>query len=223
MNRLALVKRFNQESAMTGLTISTTIGQSDSIARMVDWVDLAYQDVQGLHVDWDFLRHDFSFQTGTTSREYTKSSAGLPELAAWKVDDIRVYKTITDESHLIFTSWENFRRTFLFGAYRGTTGRPLYFSIDQANSFWTDAIPNDAYTINGEYFKRPQVMTLDTSEPLIPLQHRMVIVWRALMLYGAYEGADDVYSHGEKEYRRVLSQMESLYLPQRSFLKGPLV
>lgn len=228
MNRLQLVQRLNQEAGATGATISTTLSQSGLVQRLIDWIDSAYQDIQNLRENWDFLREDFSFTTNTTSREYTKDAISLTDLNAWKTDDVRVYKVATDETQLIYEPWDNFKRTFIFGAHRTTTARPFYFSIDAAGSFWTDYIPNDTYTINGEYFKVAQAMsstgaTANTDTPLIPTRYQMAIVWRALMFYGAYEGADEVYTHGEKEYRAILSALEFNQLPRQRFLRGPLV
>ena len=222
MNKLQLVQRFNQEVAATGETISTTINQTGMIKRLVDWIDSAYQDIQDLHEDWDFLRADFSFPTVSGTREYAKADISLDELNAWEVDDIRIYTVTSDETNLEYTAWDDFKYQFLFGPHRVNTGRPFFFSIDPVGSFWTGLIPNAVFTINGEYFKRAQVMSLDADIPLIPTQSQMAIVWRALMFYGAFEGADEVYSHGEKEFARVLSQLEFREVPRQTFLKGPL-
>ena len=227
MNRLQLVQRLNQEAASTGDTISTTLSQTGLIQRLIDWVDTAYQDIQAMRLDWDFLRTEFSFSMVVGTREYSKATLGYDDLSAWKVDDIRVYDDVSDEDYLIFEEYDTFKRIYLLGNYRALTGRPSSFSVKPDGSIIFDLLADDTYTINGEYYKIADVMdstgaTANTDEPIIPVPYQMAIVWRALMFYGAYEGADDVYSHGEKEFRRVLSQLELNQTPKQSFLSRPI-
>jgi hypothetical protein len=50
----------------------------------------------------------------------------------------------------------------------------------------------------------------------------MVIVWKALMFYGAFEGAPEAYAHGEKEYRDAVAKLKLNQLP-RTVYGSPLV
>lgn len=228
MNRLQLVQRLWQEASASGSKPTDTRNQTGENQRLIDWIDSAYQDIQDLHSDWDFLRNDFSFSTIEDQRSYTKAAISLTELNFWKVDDIRIYESESDETEMVYEPWDSFKRSFLFGSLRSVTGRPFYFSINQSGDFYTDSLADAVYTINGEYFKRAQAMSstgtaANTDTPLIPTQYQMAIVWKALMYYGAYEGADDVYAHGEKEYMNMLSRLERNQLPMKSFLGKSLI
>ena len=70
-------------------------------------------------------------------------------------------------------------------------------------------IPDTAYNIAGEYFRKAQPLTDNTDEPLYPSEYHMIAVWRALMFYGAYDAADERYSHGQNEFRRLLSALHA--------------
>lgn len=227
MNRLQLVQRLHAEAAATGSSPTTTLSQTGEALRLVDWIDQAYEDIQNLHTEWDFLRHDFSFSLTVNDRDYTPTEAGYSELNAWSISDtgqdVTIYDSRADESFLIYEPWVQFRRVYLIGNNFSQTGRPYHFSVKPDKTIIFDLLPNDTYTVSGEYFKRYQAMAAsNTAEPLIPTQYRMIIVWRALMFYAAYEGADEVYSHGNNEYGKLLAELELDQLPMPSFLHGPV-
>ena len=67
---------------------------------------------------------------------------------------------------------------------------------------------NDIYTVNGEYYKTAQTMTANADTPLIPERFHMAIVWRALMLYGAWAAANEKYAHGQNEFQKLMFQLE---------------
>jgi len=50
----------------------------------------------------------------------------------------------------------------------------------------------------------------------------MIAVWRGLMLYGAYDAANERYSHGHNEYRRLIGAMHADQMPKILF-GNPLV
>jgi hypothetical protein len=208
MTRLQLLQALWLEAGASGDEPTSSESQTGETGRLVSWNDNAYYRIQALHYDWDFLRDDFSFTTTDGTQTYTPAAAGASELGNWKTDDVRLYSSVNDEAWIDFTPWDEFRRIYLFGSARALERRPVAFSIKPNNSIILGHTPNDEYTVNGEYWKRPQTMTADDDEPLIPDQFQWVIVWRALMFYGVYEGADELYSHGEKEYLRALSELE---------------
>ena len=79
-------------------------------------------------------------------------------------------------------------------------------------------IPDAVYTVNGEYYMDMQTMTLDADIPILPDYH-MAIVWKALMYYGAFEGAPEVYAHGQEQYEKLLSKLEINQLEKMTY--GP--
>jgi len=200
-------------------------------ARLVNWIGTAYEDIQRLHESWLFRVGEFSFSTIDGTQNYTPDGVSITDLAYWKYDPdpnnlsgIRLYSSESDEADLIYFPWDDFRATYKFGSARSQSGRPTIFSIkpDMSMDLW--AIPDAVYTVNGEYIKT--VDTLSTSDntdtPVIPSDHHMIIVWKALMLYGSFEGAPEAYSHGEKEYKGALAKLKLNQLP-RMVYGSPLV
>jgi len=220
MTFLQLVQRLFKEAAMPGTTPTAVSGLSGNADRAVSWILSAYEDIQNLHHHWKFLTFDFSFTTTAATQTYTKAAVSLTELASWVIDDrdpIRIYSSESDESELVYMPWHDFRATYLFGTYRSESRRPEAFSVNNSESMVLGPIPDDTYTVNGQYRKRAQTMSATDDEPLIPQQYQMIIVWRALMMYAAYEEAQAVYDHGDNEYTRLLAKLELNQLPDMTW------
>lgn len=222
---LELCSDLRREAGISGAGPTTVVSQTGEMGRVVEWVKKAYRDLQNLHANWDFLKTEFSFSTIASTANYTKTAAGLTELGSWKVDEFTCYLTATgvaDEQPLEYVPWDDFKAGYTLGTLSTQTNRPQVVTVkpDQSLTFWP--IPNDVYTIKGEYYKRAQAMTVNSDEPLIPLAFQDVIVWRALMFYGAYTGADEKYSHGQNEFKRLLAKLEENQLPAM-MLGEPLV
>jgi hypothetical protein len=216
MTFLQLCKRLRMEAGIPGTGPITAIDQSGEIGRIVDWVSSAYEDIQNLRATWKFLRTSFTFSTMAAKQNYTLTDVSLTDLAVWKTsrdDDLTIYSSVSDEQYLIYCPWDVFKGTYLFGTNRTTTGRPTIATIKPDNSMSLWPIPNTVFTVIGEYYKKAQTMAVDSDEPLIPSQFHIIIVWKALMYYGAYSGSPDLYTHGEREYKHVLRKLEKNQLP----------
>ncbi len=217
MNYLALCQRLRQEAGLSGTGPVSVLNQTGEMKRIVDWVASAYEDIQNLHAIWRFLRTDFSFSTIASVQDYTPAAVALTDFAAWVKEDIRLYSSIEDEDPLAYYPWEIFRPSFYVGSHRTQTGRPTVVTVRPNNSLTFWQIPDAAYTVNGEYYKTAQVMSANSDTPVIPARFQMIIVWKGLMYYGAYAGADERYAHGNNEYRRLISLLEFDQLEDTTF------
>ena len=217
MNFLQLAQRLHTESGVQGATHTTVVGQTGLLLKLVNWISTANDDIQNLYPKgWKFLQKAFSFPTVATQYNYDDTDAGITYLGDWKTDDVRVYSAAADECELVYVPWDTYRLVYRMGTNRTQTGRPTVFSImfDMSIELWP--IPDAVYTINGEYWMSANTMAVaDASAPLFPSQYHMAIVWRALMLYAAKQGADEVYAHGNNEYNKILRRLEinQLYSP----------
>lgn len=214
MNRKELAKRLARECGIVD-NISTTINQTGENLLLVDWIDSAYRSILSMHVIWSFLYADFSFDTTIGKSEYTPAEAGITSFKDWIAEDVRCYLTDqATEQNIYFNEWDLFKRTFLFGASRTQTGRPSEFTIKPNSSLVVWQVPDDAYTITGNYYMAGESMTGDTSEPIFGEDYHMIIVWRAMLDYGAGYAEADKYAHGQNEYAKILKKMEFIYLPK---------
>lgn len=225
MTFLEMCKRLRSEAGIAGTGPTTVISQIGELGRVVEWVLSAYEDIQDIHPGWRFLQTDFSFSTTIAKQNYTPAEASLTDLGSWKVDradSITVYGAVADEQYVSPMLWEDFKGSYLFGSNRTQSQKPTIITVKPDNSISLWPIPDKIYTITGEYFKIAQTMALDADIPLVPSQYHMTIVWRGLMMYGAWSGESNVYMHGEREYKNLLRKMESSHLPQITY-GDPLV
>ena len=105
---------------------------------------------------------------------------------------------------------------------RSTQSRPVSWAVAPDHSLVLGPVPNDVYTVVGEYFKEPTMMSADTDTSAIPSRYQMVIVYRAMMKYAPYEAAGEIYQAGKDEYRKMLDALEINQLPKMQ-LAGALV
>ena len=211
MNRLELVKRLSREAGVNQSGPSSTLNQTGEYLRLVDWIDTAYDNVQTTHATWQFLRKEFTLSLTAGVAEYAPSL--IVDFAEWIDDDLRVYQQASDEQIIEYVPWELFRLGYLIGTQRNQTGRPSIFTIKPDETIVFFPIPNNSFTCKGEYYQTPDVMTNDASEPIFPVRFHLAILWRALMLYGAYSQEPDKYSVGQSEYKVAMRGLEKSQLP----------
>jgi len=224
MNFLSLCQELRSESGIQGTGPTTVVGQTGFHLQIVNWINKAYRDVQNLHPNWFFMTKDFSFPTIATQREYQNGSGvgktGLTDLKDWNVTeagDIRCYLTsagVSNEQYMEYIPWAQYRQAYLYGSRRTQTDRPRFFSIQPNQGLNFYPVPDDVYTIIGEYFQKPDQMTLDADVPNFPEDFHEILVWRGLMLYGAFDAANERYSHGKNEFGRLKRALELNQLPK---------
>lgn len=208
MNFLELCQRLRQEAGLSGTGPASVLSQTGEMKRVVDWVSSAYEDIQNLHSNWKFLRTDFSFSTIASTQDYLPTAVSLTDFGSWIKEDIRIYSSAEDEDQLDYYPWDVFRKAFFYGSNRTQTGRPTVVTVKPNSALALWQLPDAVYTVNGEYYKTAQTMSTNASTPLIPTRFQMILVWKGLMHYGAYAGADEKYAHGSTEYKKLLAALE---------------
>jgi hypothetical protein len=225
MTFLELCQRLRREAGQAGSGPATVVSQTYELLRTVEWVKSAYEDIQNLHAEWNFLRADLTFQTVASDNTYPIAQISATEYGEWIPDSFRSYNTssgVAGEQFMEWMDWPDFRDKYVIGTNRTQEGNPRYIAQKPDTSLIVFPTPDAAYTINGEYFKKAQVMSADSDEPLIPTKFHMIIVWRALMYYAGFTSAPDLYEIGQREYKNLLFKLESSQLP-RIRLATPLI
>ena len=222
MNFLQLCQRLSRESGTSGTGPTSVGGQTGFSLSLVEWISTAYEDIQNMHPTWLFLKEPFSFNTAVGKRDYTPIEAGLTDLREWKTNewgDFRNYSSVgvQDEQYLTFIPWADYKPIYLFGVTRTSAGRPTFFSVKPDKTLDFYQIPDQIFTINGEYYKQADIMEENADEPIFPDQFHLAIVWRALMHYGAFDAAGEKYSHGQNEYKKLMRKLESDQLETFTF------
>ena len=222
MNLLQLVNQTRVECGVSGPTLASAQNLTGESARILAWVQQAWIDVQTSKEDWLFLREPFEFNTVAQQWEYTPANAGLTNFGNWKRDSFRassVNNLYRDEQLMNYMDWTTYRNLYRYANMRNTYARPVVVSITPNKDLAFGSTPDQAYTVNGEYYTQPVTLSADTDIPGIPDRFQMIIVYRAMMYYAGYESAPEVLSRGDYEYRRLYSRMEIDQLP--TIVSGP--
>lgn len=224
MNCLQLINRARNECGVTGADLTTITGLTGESARFLNWINAAWVDVQTVHEDWQFMRTPFTFNTIAHQWQYTTTDIGISAtFANWKRDSFRastVGSNYGDEQLLNFMDWNTYRNLYQYANMRNTYARPVVVTIvppDKDLGF--GSIPDQAYVIAGEYYIKPVEFTTATQEPNLPARFHLMIVYRAMMFYGGYESAPEVYTRGEQEFKRLMNRLEIDQLPD--LVSGP--
>ena len=217
MNFLELCQELVREAGISG-SLASVEGQTGEMLRAVNWVRKAYVDIQNEHSDWNFMRADAIFDVDTLNVTYTAAALGVAGFGEWRFigNDWRAYSKdlgVIDEQELIFLPYDHFRRVYDRGQNRIMTGRPQYITErpDQSLQIWPK--PDQFYTVVGEHYREPVRMSASEDVPLFKARFHDVIVYRALMYYGQFEGDATVHAAGQAECNRILKMMNSFYLP----------
>lgn len=220
MNFLQGVQRLCRECGVGNVT--TTVGQSGEARRMVDWYNTAWMDIQGSRRDWGWMRTSASFVTvagqatyaiGTAAGEVGVSAATF---GSWVKDSFRSYLTATGtsaETFMDYIPYDDWRNLYQFGSARTSTAQPTEFTVLPNKSIGLGSVPLVGYTVTGDYFTCPTEMSADADIPTLPVHYHMAIVYRAMMMYGAFESAQEVYQRGELEHKKIMRRVENDRLP----------
>ena len=211
MNYLQLSQSLMQKCGISGSGLTTVTGQTGEAGRVTSWINEAYLNIQLAEPTWNWMRNQLSFVTTSGKYAYTPAECGVTDLGGWKMNSFRRYITSTgvrSEAYMTDIKYDAFRDTYLFGNMRLSTGDPRYIAEGPDLTLNLGLIPGDVgYTVVGEYYRAPSAMVLSADLPLMPAQFHMIVVYRAMMMYGMYESAAEVLQEGQQLYSAMLRRL----------------
>lgn len=212
---IELATRLRTECGVTG-TNTTVIGAAGEWGRLCNWVAQAWIEIQEEQPDWEWMRASCTLNTVANDGEYSPSDFGLTDFASWRKNSFRLYLTsagVGSQWLLPFKDYNSFRDYYLLSSRQTTYSRPSEMTIAPNQNILLGLAPDDIYTVTGEYYKTPMELTADSDTPEMPTRFHMMIVYKAMMSYGAFESAPEVYSRGEKQYRDMLAKLRMNQMP----------
>lgn len=236
MNKLALVNSAIVECGVSGGPLTTTAGLTGSLARISNWIDASWNELQIEHDDWNWMRSSSLLGGGVSfvpaAGQYTATlgtgpgtvGVAVDDFGKWDRDTFRSFTTTnstSDEQILDDIPFDSWRNSYMLGAMRNVQTRPVAVAVGPDESLNFGPPSNGLYTITADYWLAPSVMTNDTDVPTgLPLRFHMLPVYKTMIKYGGYESAPEVYTRGTSEYNRMFAQLEALRLPPIAFGGG---
>lgn len=212
MNFLSLAQAVKRESGlgMESSIVSFATAAGDD-RRMFQWVNWAARDITLSKPGWRFRRGAATLAS-TTDQANTPAAFGLTDFASWK-PATKTYKPSAymisqgagTESELQWLEYDQFRAIYIVGVQ--TPGVSVNWTISPSNELLLGPAPASAHFVRADYIKDYTDMTADADVPTIPSSFHMLIVWRALMEYGGFDAAGEVYQRAERNYNSSFPQL----------------
>ena len=225
---LQLCTYLRQETTDSGTGPLAVTSQTGELARIVNWIDRAYTELQQ-EKDWRWLRKSFTVSATSGDGAYaygdctdTATSAVISRFSSWYPRTFKCYLTsagVGAEYGLHWLPWDDFRRIYRYGTQ--TNGPPCHVSEDPTQAFVLGPIPDATYTVSGDYQKGPQLLTADGDIPEMPTRFHQLIVYEAMLKYGGHRAAPEAMVRAATEGARLRSALGRDQLPQIT-TGGPL-
>lgn len=222
---LELCKDLRQETTDTGSGPSTVASQTGELGRIVKWVKDAWTDLQQAREDWLWMRKSFTVNTTASDGVYTYSDCtdtvtalAIARWARWYRDDFKIFLTstgVSGETPLIWEDWEYFRHIYRYGTQ--TNGPPIHVSQDPTGAIVLGPVPDDIYTVSGDYQLAPQTLAVDGDTPEMPSRFHRLIVYEAMSRYGGNRVAPEAMLRAASEGGALRVALELDQLPKMSY------
>lgn len=227
MNFLQICHSLAQETGtVSGTQPSTVTGQVGRLKKIVDAAAEAWRLIQLEHSTWRWMRREFLAPVTQGVSRYTGAGWSLDAFSRWDESPhaMTLYSVaagVGDEAELREIGWDQWRRLYARGTQ--TQSRPIHWAISPTDEIALGPLPDQAYILNGEYWRSAQVLAADGDVPLCNPDFHMIVVWRGLLLMAESDEAITQMNTARVEYAGLMSSMTQLQLPQVSALAcGPL-
>ncbi len=233
LSRRACVECGVASDAAISTVLGTVFGASGSVGRVVNWVGDAWNELQGSHDDWSWMRSSnilgqgIAFQTIAGQASYPLGTGpgtvgvAIDNFGKWDPETFRNYSTASGFVNEMFMDeipFDVWRDSNMLGAMRNVQTRPVNIAVGPDQSLCLGPPPNSQYTITGDYFMAPSVMVADTDLPMgLPTRFHMLIVYSAMKKYAGYESASEVFERGDREFKPMMAQLMALRAPRITF------
>ena len=142
----------------------------------------------------------------------------------WKKDSFRLSIKVgaddfTEEQLLPCMDYDEWRNIYQYGTMRTTQSRPTVVAVHPSKAIGFGPIPDKTYRFIGEFYRKPVEFVSDDDQPSFSDRYHMAIVYKAMMYYGGFESAPEVFSRGEYEFRRIMERLHAEELP--TTMSGP--
>lgn len=208
---LDFVQRAAQECRFANVP-STVVNQVGHALDVCLWVNESWKEIQNRRDDWGWMKANLSFPTVGGTTTYTP----VANVESYRRDSFRYYLTsagVASEVPLPYVSYDQWRDGYQIGSLQTVQTVPQVITITPARALAINT-PLVGYTIVGEYYRAMTQFAADGDTTDLPQQYCMLIVYGAMMKYAVTKNASEVYSAAEKEYDKLMTKLESRYLPE---------
>lgn len=192
-------------SAVSGLT-----GLADAIAR---WVALAAAEIDNENPrGWRWMRvRGFTATLTVGDMDYSVTTVAPPGLNLTTFAEFNPRTLYTQKSDgtqkkaLTLIDYDKWMATYRLGDFQ--SGQPTLGAMADADTLLVNTLPDLAYQIKGDFWKKASALAADADTPNMPAKWRMLIVWEAVKAAAQDRENATLYSRAEEKALAIRSQM----------------
>jgi hypothetical protein len=213
VNYLQLCQRLARECGVNGTGPAAVAGQTGELARIVNWVQDAWLDIQG-DKKWKFQWESptLTITAGNSSIAGTIPEDRYDQNAAY-LDDGSARGRLLD-----FFPWDEFRHEY---RVLNNDDNVTAWTIKPDGTIAFNALVTVNTDVAVERFALPVTLLDDDDIPAAPEDLHMIIVWRAMVKYANFDEAGVQRTTAVDEFNAKQAAMFTRCLPQMR-LGGPL-
>lgn len=218
MNYIQLVQRTVRECGLSSPVPATVVNQTGELLDAVNRVADAWTEIQRSKTRWHFMWASASKDLPSGGYVFNPSVDWSLSVRAFDRNRFRIYETggsMAEEQPLSFIPWREYVLSYGVGEYAAS--KPTVFTIRPDDRIVFPAPTDKEYTLRMEYWKKPQVLSVNADIPAMDEDYHMAIVWRAVQTYGGHEEAAAKWEHARNEYNRIYGDMCRTQLPDLTF------
>jgi len=232
---LELANDVRAQSGISGEGPTSVRNQIGIQADIVRWVKEAYADIQTKKENWNFLHSAYQFTLQGGQNLYNPAqlvgSNGAIGVRTATLDTFRIYDAVKQEwSILKYVPWSVWQidREILKDTERGI---PRKYTVDPSNNYQffpyeisnVNPVDNIDHLVKFYGFSRPDVMTDNGDKPIFHEQYHELIKLQALMRYGEYYNAQEVYQSARFMFEVQFEAMLYSEMPRDYLVTPPFV
>lgn len=206
MDFLTLCQRTAREAGISGTGPALVTGQTGQLANVINWVNLAWKDIQNLPYKWKFQWDEYSVVTIASNPTIGMDGETVDSYAT---DTFSCYLTATgttDRQKIKYMGYQAFKKRYP-RELQSTADRPTVVTELPGGDLKFYPTPDAVYTIEFEGYKKPQDLTAGTDVPVLPEKFHEIIIFKALIDHGRYEDAVEIRQDVPRRFERMLQDL----------------
>ena len=191
-----------------GTAPASVTNQTGLYEKLVNWVADAVYDIESKYGNWDFLWDDTWTENVTQGTpEYSPPT----DLGHWDRETFYLNYSAATYKKLKEMGYRNWKNNY--GRGTQTQNEPSYFIVQPDKTIRLWPVPDAAYTLSADYWRKPIQLTANSDTSQIPEEHERVIKELAKIKFATDQGAGILLQSAMTMYQEWFMELEARELP----------
>jgi len=198
VNFLQLAQKVREQAGISGDGPLAVTGQTAILAKIVNWVNEAWREIQGMSTEWWWLWNIHTFNTSSAKGDYTDAEMAITDKDRLDRTTVRIYKQSlgrTDEGFIPFIEYQAWLARY--GAGTVDDNRPTCFTELPNGTTRFYPAPDDVYVVTFDYYRAITQMATNIDVPALPVRYHDLIWGVALRKYAEYDAAPEIFEKAQ--------------------------